>query len=213
MLAILDYEAGNLTSVKRALDHLAIPCAITADRAVIAASQGLIFPGVGAAGSAMANLRRSGLMGIMAEEIGRGKPMLGICLGCQILLDYSPENDTTTLGLLPGRCDIFTPDLREEDGSPINIPHMGWNTVALRKECRLFDGVAPESEFYFVHSYYPAPDPQYVIGTTYYGREFCSVHGRDGLWATQFHPEKSGRPGLRMLSNFYDYCREAANAQ
>ena len=213
MLAILDYEAGNLTSVKRALDHLSIPCAITADRAVIAASQGLIFPGVGAAGSAMAHLRRSGLMGIMAEEIGLGKPMLGICLGCQILLDYSPENDTATLGLLPGRCDIFTPDLREEDGSPINIPHMGWNTVALKKECRLFDGVAPESEFYFVHSYYPAPDPQYVIGTTYYGREFCSVHGRDGLWATQFHPEKSGRPGLRMLSNFYDYCREAANAQ
>jgi len=213
MLAILDYEAGNLTSVKRALDYLSIPCTITADKAVIAASQGLIFPGVGAAGSAMGHLRRSGLMDIMAEEIGKGKPMLGICLGCQILLDHSQENDTKTLGLIPGRCDIFTPDLREEDGSPINIPHMGWNTVTLKADCPLFKGVSPESEFYFVHSYYPAPAPEYVIGTTYYGKEFCSVHGRDGLWATQFHPEKSGRPGLTMLSNFYDYCREVANAQ
>jgi glutamine amidotransferase len=213
MLAILDYEAGNLTSVKRALDYLSIPCAITADKNIIAASHGLIFPGVGAAGSAMNHLHRSGLREIMAEEIGRGTPMLGICLGCQILLEYSLENDTTTLGLIPGRCDIFTPDLTEEDGAPINIPHMGWNTVRLQRECRLFEGVSPDSEFYFVHSYYPAPAPEYTIGTTYYGREFCSVHGRDGLWATQFHPEKSGRPGLKMLSNFYAYCREVANAQ
>ena len=213
MLAILDYKAGNQTSVRRALDHLGIPCRITADPAVIADATGIIFPGVGAAGQAMHELTSTGLDKVLGAQVEAGKPLLGICVGCQILLDYSPENDTTTLGLLPGRCDIFTPDLREEDGSPINIPHMGWNTVTLKKECRLFDGVAPESEFYFVHSYYPAPDPQYVIGTTYYGREFCSVHGRDGLWATQFHPEKSGRPGLRMLSNFYDYCREAANAQ
>lgn len=213
MLAILDYKAGNLTSVKRALDYLAIPCAITADKDIIADSHGLIFPGVGAAGSAMANLRESGLHEIMATEIGAGKPMLGICLGCQILLDYSPENDTTTLGLVPGRCGVFTPELTEEDGAPINIPHMGWNTVTLHKPCRLFDGIAPESEFYFVHSYFPAPKPSYIIGTTHYGRDFCSVHGRDGLWATQFHPEKSGRPGLKMLSNFYAYCQEAANAQ
>ena len=213
MLAILDYEAGNLTSVKRALDHLSIPATITAEKGVIARSQGLIFPGVGAAGSAMANLRRSGLDMVMAAEIAAGKPMLGICLGCQILLDYSPENDTPTLGLIPGQCGVFTPDLTEEDGLPINIPHMGWNTVKLKKECRLFAGIAPESEFYFVHSFFPAPDPEFVIGTTRYGREFCSVHGRDGLWDTQFHPEKSGRPGLQLLSNFFAYCREVAHAQ
>jgi len=213
MLAILDYEAGNLTSVKRALDYLAIPCTITRDKDIIAQSQGLIFPGVGAAGSAMHHLRESGLHEVMAMEIERGKPMLGICLGCQILLDYSPENDTKTLGLVPGRCGVFTPELTEEDGTPINIPHMGWNTVTLHKPCRLFDGVSPESEFYFVHSYFPAPHPRFIIGTTLYGRDFCSVHGHDGLWATQFHPEKSGRPGLKLLSNFSAYCQEVANAQ
>lgn len=213
MLAILDYEAGNLTSVKRALDYLSIPSVITADRQTVSRSQGLIFPGVGAAGSAMANLRRSGLHDVMAEEIAAGKPLLGICLGCQILLEYSPENETSTLGLLPGRCEVFTPDLTDENGLPINIPHMGWNTVALRKDCPLFHGVASDSEFYFVHGYYPVPAPEYVLGTTDYGVEFCSVHGRDGLWATQFHPEKSGRPGLKLLSNFYAYCREVADAQ
>jgi len=213
MLAILDYKAGNLTSVQRALEYLSIPCTITADAGIIASCQGLIFPGVGAAGSAMDNLRQSGLRKIMAKEIAAGKPLLGICLGCQILLDYSPENDTQTLGLIPGQCAMFTPDLKEEDGAPINIPHMGWNTVTVHKDCRLFDGVSADSEFYFVHSYYPAPTPEYVIGTTYYGKEFCSVHGRDGMWSTQFHPEKSGRPGLKLLSNYYAYCREVANAQ
>lgn len=213
MLAILNYEAGNLTSVKRALDALDIACVVTADHEVIARSEGVIFPGVGAAGSAMGHLRRSGLADVIVREIGRGKPMLGICLGCQILLDYSPENDTGTLGVIPGRCGMFTPDLTDESGAPISIPHMGWNTVRLRRECRLFEGIAPESEFYFVHSYYPAPEPDLVIGTTTYGLEFCSVHGRDGLWATQFHPEKSGRPGLRLLSNFHAYCREVAHAQ
>lgn len=213
MLAILNYEAGNLTSVRRALDSLGIPCMVTADHDVIARSQGIIFPGVGAAGSAMEHLRRSGMADAILREIGRNKPMLGICLGCQILLDHSHENDTRTLGVISGQCGMFTPDLSDENGEPINIPHMGWNTVRLHRDCRLFDGIDPESEFYFVHSYYPIPAREYVIGTTGYGLEFCSVHGRDGLWATQFHPEKSGRPGLKMLANFYAYCRETAHAQ
>ena len=97
----------------------------------------------------MANLHQSGLRDVMAREIAAGKPLLGICLGCQILLEYSPENDTKTLGLIPGRCDIFTPDLTEEDGAPINIPHMGWNTVNTKKPCPLFNGISPESEFLF----------------------------------------------------------------
>lgn len=213
MLAILNYEAGNLTSVKRALDYLSIPCVVTADHEVIARSQGLIFPGVGAAGSAMRHLRSSGLAEVIRREIGRSKPMLGICLGCQILLEGTPENNTQTLGVISGQCRVFTPDLTDKSGAPINIPHMGWNTITLRQHCRLFDGIDAQSEFYFVHSYYPAPDPDYVIGTTTYGLDFCSVHGRDGLWATQFHPEKSGRPGLQMLANFYTYCQEAAHAR
>ena len=121
MLAILNYEAGNLTSVRRALDSLGIPCTVTADHDVIARSQGIIFPGVGAAGSAMEHLRRFGMADAILREIGRNKPMLGICLGCQILLDHSPENDTRTLGVISGQCGMFTPDLSDENGEPINI--------------------------------------------------------------------------------------------
>lgn len=212
MLAILDYKAGNLTSVQRALEYLSIPCTITADPQRIAASAGLIFPGVGAAGSAMNTLRETGLHNIMAQQIQAGKPLLGICLGCQILLDHSQENNTPTLGIIPGHCAEFSPDLCEEDGSPINIPHMGWNSLIMKKNCVLFNGIDLRSEFYFVHSYYPQPAPEFVIATTCYGREFCSVHGRPGLWATQFHPEKSGQPGLKLLSNFYTYCSEVHHA-
>ena len=208
MLAILEYKAGNQTSVRRALDHLGIPCRITADPAVIAEASGLIFPGVGAAGQAMHELISTGLDKVLAAQVAAEKPLLGICVGCQILLEYSPENDTTALGIVPGQCAMFTPALTEEDGTPIRIPHMGWNQVRLAKPCRLFDGIEPEAEFYFVHSYYPVPEPEYVLGVTDYGLPFCSVHGREGLWAVQFHPEKSGRPGLALLHNFAAYCRE-----
>lgn len=208
MLAILDYKAGNQTSVRRALDHLGIPCRITADPSAIAAASGIIFPGVGAAGQAMRELTTTGLDRLLREQVAAGKPLLGICVGCQILLDYSAENDTTALGIVPGECAMFNRSLTDETGQPIRIPHMGWNSVALKKPCRLFSGIAPEAEFYFVHSYYPVPKPDYVIGVTEYGLPFCSVHGREGLWAVQFHPEKSGRPGLALLRNFAAYCQE-----
>ena len=209
MLAILDYKAGNQTSVRRALDHLGIPCRITADPAVIADASGIIFPGVGAAGQAMHELTSTGLDKLLADQVAAGKPLLGICVGCQILLDYSAENDTKALGIIPGACAMFSPDLTDEDGQPIRIPHMGWNRVTLQAPCPLFDGIEPEAEFYFVHSYYPVPKPEYVIGVTTYGLPFCSLHGRTGLWAVQFHPEKSGRPGLTLLRNFAAYCQEA----
>ena len=209
MLAILDYKAGNQTSVRRALDHLGIPCRITADPAVIADASGLIFPGVGAAGQAMRELTTTGLDKLLAAQVAAEKPLLGICVGCQILLDYSEENDTKALGIVPGQCAMFSPSLADEDGQPIRIPHMGWNKVTLSRPCELFDGIAPEAEFYFVHSYYPVPAPEYVIGVTEYGLPFCSMHGRKGLWAVQFHPEKSGRPGLALLRNFAAYCGEA----
>ncbi len=210
MLAILDYKAGNQTSVRRALEYLGIPCSITANPVVLASAQGIIFPGVGAAGQAMGHLQASGLDAVLRDAVARKQPLLGICLGCQILLEQSEENDVRTLGILPGRCRRFSPDMRDEDGSAIRIPHMGWNALRSRTDSRLFAGIPSDAEFYFVHSYYVETSPEYVLATTSYGQEFCSVYGRDGLWATQFHLEKSGAPGLRMLRNFYDYCQEVA---
>ncbi|MFN2266863.1 MAG: imidazole glycerol phosphate synthase subunit HisH [Desulfonatronovibrio sp.] len=212
MIAILDYKAGNLTSVKRALDHLSISSEITSDPETLKASKGFIFPGVGAAGSAMRNLMANRLDETIKSLVLSGKPMLGICLGCQIILDESSENGTRTLGIIPGRCEKFDPELKDESGQPINIPHMGWNTIKLEKNCILFKGISDDTEFYFVHGYYPIPDPAYAIGKTNYGLEFSSIFGRPGLWAMQFHPEKSGKPGLQILSNFYHYCLEKNHA-
>lgn len=213
MLAILDYKAGNLTSVRRALDYLHIPCTISSDPDTLRKSRGIIFPGVGAAGSAMHNLREQGLDKLIKEEVQKQKPLLGICLGSQIILDYSPENNTDTLKLIPGQCLRFAEKLQDEQGLPINIPHMGWNSVELKHACPLFKNISPLAEFYFVHSYYPEPSKEFVLGTTNYGLQFCSVLGREGLWAVQFHPEKSGRPGLTLLDNFYKYCLEKKHAE
>jgi glutamine amidotransferase len=212
MLAILDYEAGNQTSVRRALDFLGIPATVSAAPKAIDAADGLIFPGVGAAGQAMNQLRRTGLDSFLKDWAASARPLLGICLGCQILLEHSEENDIETLGVIKGRTRLFNPALTEEDGNPISVPHMGWNGVSLKRPCRLFAGQPEGSEFYFVHSYYVEPAPEFVIGTTYYGMEFCSVFGRDGLWAAQFHVEKSGQAGLALLRNFYGYCLERRNA-
>ncbi|MDR3641334.1 MAG: imidazole glycerol phosphate synthase subunit HisH [Humidesulfovibrio sp.] len=212
MLAILDYKAGNQTSVRRALDHLGIENQITADPGVLAAADGIIFPGVGAAGQAMDELTSGGLDEELKSLIWQEKPLLGICVGCQILLDYCEENNTRTLAIIPGECRLFNPAWNEEDGTPIRVPHMGWNRVALKKSCVLFKDIPIEAEFYFVHSYYPAPKQDFIIGETRYGEDFCSVHGRMGLWAVQFHPEKSGAPGLKLLNNFHDYCLEVRNA-
>ena len=209
MLAILDYKAGNQTSVLRALRSLEIPAEITADPSVILAAEGVIFPGVGAAGQAMNQLVSTGMDKVLREVVAMNKPLLGICLGCQILLERSEENDTTCLGIVPGVCRRFQPEWRDGD-EPIRIPHMGWNTLDVVRPTALLEGVAPESRFYFVHSYYTEPAPELVIATSHYGREFTAMYGRPGLWAVQFHPEKSGRPGLRLLTNFYRYCQEAA---
>lgn len=209
MLAILDYKAGNQTSVLRALRSLEIPAEITADPSALLAAEGVIFPGVGAAGQAMNQLISTGMDKVLRELVAMGKPLLGICLGCQILLDRSEENDTVALGIVPGECRRFRPEWRD-GGEPIRIPHMGWNTLDMRRSSLLFDGVEPDARFYFVHSYYTVPAPELVIATCRYGQEFAAAYGRPGLWAVQFHPEKSGRPGLKLLTNFYRYCREGA---
>lgn len=212
MLAILDYKAGNQTSVRRALEHLGIPCTITADPAVVASAAGLIFPGVGAAGQAMEQMRQSGLEESLHRAVRVGQPLLGICLGCQILLEHSEENDTKALGLVPGTCRLFDKSLHDEGGRPIRIPHMGWNTLTVQSPSPLLQGIAAAASFYFVHSYYVDVPEALCIATSHYGKEFCAVYGRDGLWAAQFHPEKSGPPGLHMLSNYYAYCQETKHA-
>ncbi|MDR3155123.1 MAG: imidazole glycerol phosphate synthase subunit HisH [Deltaproteobacteria bacterium] len=211
-LAIIEYKAGNQTSVRRALKHIGVNAVVTSDLVTLSKAAGIIFPGVGAAGQAMPVLRETGLGNIIKDLASRGRPLLGICLGCQIMLDHSDENDTETLGIFRGNNVRFDSGRLDEDGRPIRVPHIGWNTVRLSKETALWEGVGPDEQFYFVHSYTPVPEPEVVMGTTYHGGEFASVFGKEGTWALQFHPEKSGPPGLRLLANFYRYSVKAAEA-
>lgn len=203
MIAIIDYDAGNLTSVSRAVSHLGMPNVITKTAAEIRAAQRIIFPGVGAAGAAMESLKRSGLDAVITEAFVSGKPILGICLGSQIILSHSEENNTPCLGILQGTVRAFAPENRSKDGQKLKIPHMGWNGIKIEKSHTLLAGVGADDEFYFVHSYYPEPqDNTSVIASTDYGISFASIIGFNNLFATQFHLEKSGRPGLKILDNF-----------
>ena len=203
MIAIIDYDAGNLASVFRAVSHLGYSCAITKDVKEIQAAQRIIFPGVGAAGAAMESLRRSGLDVVIKEAFAEGKPILGICLGSQIILAHSEENATSCLGILDGTVRAFAFDHRSEDDQKLKIPHMGWNGIRTEKSHPLLSGLGADDEFYFVHSYYPDPqDAEIAIAVTDYGISFASIVGLKNLFATQFHLEKSGRPGLRILDNF-----------
>ncbi|MBW2029033.1 MAG: imidazole glycerol phosphate synthase subunit HisH [Deltaproteobacteria bacterium] len=203
MIAIIDYRAGNLTSVQRALNHLGWESVVTHDYSAVVGAERIIFPGVGAAGKAMHNLRESGLDRALVEAYQKGTPILGICLGTQIITDWSEENNTECLGLIRGRVRRFPARLSDRAGNSLKVPHMGWNGVELNRSHPLFDGLIPESEFYFVHAYYPEPeDPGEILGITRYGIPFASVLARRNLVAVQFHLEKSGRPGLGILSNF-----------
>ncbi len=203
MIAIIDYKAGNLKSVERALRKLGFSCSITHKRKEIVLSERVIFPGVGAAGKAINDLKSMGLDKILEEALVTGKPILGICLGSQIVLDKSEENNTPCLGFIKGDVKKFPSPLISKEGERLKIPHMGWNSVQVNKKHPVLEGIKDSDEFYFVHSYYPAPlSDQFLIGTTDYGLEFSSVIGHKNLIAMQFHPEKSGVPGLRILKNF-----------
>ena len=197
MIAIVDYRAGNLTSVLRAVKRLGHEGEITDDPERLRAAERVIFPGVGAAGETMANLRRLGLGRVLREDVlDAGKPLLGICIGVQVIFERSEEDAAECLGFLPGRVVRFP-------GEGLKVPQIGWNRVRFRRPHPLFAGVPDEAEFYFVNSYYPAPaDDDLVFATTEYGVEFASVVGRANLVATQFHLEKSGEVGLKMLDNF-----------
>lgn len=207
MLCILDYEAGNQTSVRRALDYLDIPCVISSEPDVALLSEGIIFPGVGAAGQAMVALKKYGLDQVLVEAAKNGKPILGICLGCQILLEYSQENETQLLGILKGQCLRFPEHLKQEDGSKAPIPHMGWNSLnILQPDSPLLYAIPQNCDLYFVHSFYVQVEAQLIIANSVYGQEFCAIYGRDALWGVQCHLEKSGKYGLQILQNFYHFC-------
>jgi len=202
MIAIIDYRAGNLTSVARALHFINQPYQITDDPDVLAQASHVIFPGVGAAGEAMAYLRQTRLDQQISSLVAAGKPLLGICLGTQVIFGYSEENQTTCLGLVPGTVRLFPRNL-QQDGLILKVPHMGWNEVTFTKPHPVFRDIPEGAAFYFVHSYYPAPDnPEWILGQTDYGFRFCSAVAHENLVAVQFHPEKSGRPGLKILENF-----------
>jgi imidazole glycerol-phosphate synthase subunit HisH len=212
MISIIDYKAGNLTSVERALKKLSLPCRITQDPDLILQSDRVIFPGVGAAGEAMKVLRVTGLDEAIRTYFRSGRPLLGICLGTQVILDWSQENQTTCLGILPGEVLHFPDPLLDENGKVLKVPHMGWNRVEWNRRHPLIRTLPPQSTFYFVHSYYPLPrNDRHILGQTDYGFSFPSALAYKNLAALQFHPEKSGPPGLALLQAFSEWEGQGAD--
>lgn len=197
MIAVIDYGAGNLHSVKNALDFLGAESIVTGSGDEIRSADKVILPGVGAFGDAMSMLRQSGLAQIVRESAGSGKPLLGICLGLHMLFEASEETpDAEGLGIFKGRvCKI--PD------RGLKIPHMGWNSITVTKPSRLLCGIGDEPYVYFVHSYYIKPrDKSIVSAYTEYGERLDIAVEQDNVFATQFHPEKSGDTGMKILENF-----------
>jgi glutamine amidotransferase len=203
MIAIVDYRAGNLTSVARALEHLGHRAEITDRPEKIRSADRVILPGVGAAGATMENLHALGLVTVLRDEVARaGKPFLGICIGIQVLLDRSEENHAECLGIIAGEVRRYP---AEADGRPLKVPQIGWNRVRQIRPNPIFAGVPDNTHFYFVNSYYPAPaEPAVTIAASEYGVVFTAALARENVFATQFHLEKSGAAGLKLLDNF---CR------
>lgn len=200
MIAIIDYDAGNIRSVEKALLSLGQEVVITGDREVILSADKVILPGVGAFGDAMANLRRTGLDRVIHEVAAKGTPFLGICLGLQLLFERSDETPGVEgLGLLKGEI------LRIPDKEGLKIPHMGWNSLHLEQGGRLFEGVQEQSYVYFVHSYYlKAKDESIVKASTEYSTHIHASVESGNIFACQFHPEKSSEAGLKILKNFVE---------
>jgi glutamine amidotransferase len=202
-IAVVDYGAGNLVGIDQALTSVGARVVIARDPTEIDDADALLVPGVGAAGPAMERLARHGLIDPIREWIGAGRPYLGICLGLQLLFEGSDEDGATTLGVIPGRT------VRLADAP--TLPHIGWNQVERLRPHPVFDGIAPDADFYFVHSYagLPAgPDAAAVtLARTTHGGTFVSAIARDNVIGVQFHPERSGRDGLRLLANVVELVR------
>jgi len=196
MIALIDYCAGNLRSVKRALDFLGIENEVTNSPEKVATADAVIIPGVGAAGTAMKNLEKAGLVEALQNFVKSGKPYLGICLGLQLLFERSSEDDSKCLG-------VFEGDVAKISSSEVKIPHIGWNPVDFSAAPEIMKGIESGTPFYFVHSFIAQPgDDSIVKATTTHGETFPAIIQRDNVWGVQFHPEKSGKVGLQVLKNF-----------
>ncbi|MBI4973804.1 imidazole glycerol phosphate synthase subunit HisH [Candidatus Roizmanbacteria bacterium] len=205
MIIIIDYGLGNLGSVKNALDKLGIESMVSSSISDIEKADGLIIPGVGSASEGMINLQESGLGKVIREQIEMEKPFLGICLGMQLFFSSSEEGNTKCLNVIAGKVKKFRTELK--------VPQIGWNQVK-KKSSRLFRGIKNNSYFYFVHSYFCQPkESGSEIGITDYGITFCSAIENENVFGVQFHPEKSGENGLKLLSNFKDivYANNTGN--
>ena len=200
MIAIVDYEAGNIRSAALALAHFGAAHVVTADPATVRAADRIVIPGDGEARAAMESLRASGLAEAIVAAAGRGVAILGICIGAQIVLDRSDERDVACLGLIPGRA------VKLERRGGIKVPHMGWNTIRTVTPHPIMNGIPDDAAVYFVHSYVPEPERAGdAVALCNYGRDFSAVIAHRNVVATQFHPEKSGLVGLRMVENFLEW--------
>jgi len=197
---------GNLRSVEKALEHVGATATISSDPAAIRSAEGLILPGVGAFPKAMARVRELGLDELTRERLDAGVPVLGICLGLQLLFDSTTElGGADGVGLLPG-------GVAELDAPGLKVPHIGWSPVRWEKDSRLVEGIESETPFYFVHSFAPSPAGDDLLGSAAYGARFACAVERDNVFGVQFHPEKSSSAGLRLLSNFAGICVAAPAA-
>lgn len=209
-IAIIDYGMGNIHSITSAITHIspASHVQVSADPEVIAAADKVIFPGVGAIGHCMGVIRCLGFDRLIPALVSRGKPLLGICVGMQVLLNHSQENEgVDCLGLFAGEARLFDSNLTDSHGDRIKVPHMGWNSVTHTIEHPLWHGIEDNSRFYFVHSYYAeANNGGEIIGScNYAGKHFAAALCRHNLFAVQFHPEKSHTTGLQLLYNFIQW--------
>jgi imidazole glycerol-phosphate synthase subunit HisH len=202
-IAILDYGMGNLRSVEKALEHVGVAAIVTGDADEVRVADGVILPGVGAFPRAMERIRELALDELIAERCDSGIPILGICLGLQLLFESSTElGGARGLGLLDG-------PVVELEAEGLKVPHIGWEPVRWERESRLTEGIPSETPFYFVHSLAPRPSGEELLGTAVYGSRFACAAERENVFGVQFHPEKSSTAGLRLLSNFAGICAKA----
>lgn len=211
MIAVVDYGMGNLRSVQKALEYVGLDACLTSDSSVIKTADALVLPGVGAFRDCMDNLKRLELEESIRFFIKTGKPFLGICLGLQVLFSTSEEFGLTEgFDIIKGKVIAFDRKMKDkETGETLKVPHMGWNRIKIKGKSPILKGIKDGEFFYFVHSYYVKPsDESVVLTTTDYGVEFVSSVWKDNIVATQFHPEKSQRAGLKVLENFGKWIKK-----
>ncbi|MBI4219750.1 MAG: imidazole glycerol phosphate synthase subunit HisH [Chloroflexi bacterium] len=216
-ITVIDHRSANIHSVAKALARFGVEPIVSSDPADLERAEGAVLPGVGAIDAAMRNMNELGISKPLQDYVASGRPLLGVCLGMQLLFPRSDEGDLPGLGLVDGDVVRFTQDMRAPDGTLLKVPHMGWNSVTFTPDALrhpVFKGIPQGAYFYFVHSYYCRPgDPSQVAATTSYGSEICGAIIKRNIVATQFHPEKSGPTGLKIYENFVSYVTSLAPAR